>query len=335
MAIKLGNNNLNKAYLGNTEIKKMYLGNDIVFDNSVRPFIIEVNLPSGVGSTSSFQFTGAVGDYDVVAKQSGSIVQTFNNLSDESTINLSNGGGVYILEVKPKASNGFNRIEFNNSGDKDKIIDVKQFGDVVWSTFASAFRGCTNIKLNSSDAPNLSNVTSMREMFRDAVSFDQNINSWDVSSVTDISGIFLNAKLYNQPLNNWDVSSVTNMRDAFAQTEEFNQSLNDWDVSSVTNINSMFRITVAFNQPLNNWDVSNVTSMIKVFEGADLFNQPLNNWNVSLVNNMQQMFGNAESFNQNLSGWCVSIITQEPPSFDDGADDWVLPNSRPIWGTCP
>jgi hypothetical protein len=34
MALKLGNGNINKAYLGNTEIKKSYLGNTLIFDNA-------------------------------------------------------------------------------------------------------------------------------------------------------------------------------------------------------------------------------------------------------------------------------------------------------------
>jgi hypothetical protein len=50
---------------------------------------------------------------------------------------------------------------------------------------------------------------------------------------------------------------------------------------------------------------------------------------------MIQLFYNSESFNQDLSGWCVEQISSEPNNFDTGADDWVLPNSRPIWGTCP
>jgi len=34
MAIKLGNKNINKAYIGSTEILKMYLGDILVLNNS-------------------------------------------------------------------------------------------------------------------------------------------------------------------------------------------------------------------------------------------------------------------------------------------------------------
>jgi surface protein len=98
---------------------------------------------------------------------------------------------------------------------------------------------------------------------------------------------------------------------------------------------AMFRNTEAFNQPLNNWDVSSVTNMSFMFYDTNSFNQPLNNWDVSSVTSMGAMFEDAESFNRDLSSWCVSNITSEPSDFDTRASDWILANSRPVWGTCP
>jgi len=50
---------------------------------------------------------------------------------------------------------------------------------------------------------------------------------------------------------------------------------------------------------------------------------------------MGRMFRKTSSFNQDLSGWCVTLIGSEPTDFDTDATSWTLPNSRPIWGTCP
>ena len=81
------------------------------------PFIIEVNTANtGVSNADQFQFTGAVGDYNVVAKQNDIVVATFNDLSGAETITLPSSG-VYNLEVKSKEVNGFNRIAFDNGGD--------------------------------------------------------------------------------------------------------------------------------------------------------------------------------------------------------------------------
>jgi hypothetical protein len=174
-------------------------------------FIIEVDTSkTGVSNADQFQFTGALGDYDVIAKQNGTVVATFNNLSGAETITLPSSG-VYVLEVKSKEVNGFNRIGFNGGGDKNKIIDIKQWGDVAWSSFNGAFWGCRNMLVTATDRPNLSSVTKMNNMFRNASSANPNTSNWAVSSVTSMLAIFLGASSANPNTSNWAVSSVTNM----------------------------------------------------------------------------------------------------------------------------
>jgi surface protein len=273
-------------------------------------FIIEVNTTlTSFSNSNQFQFTGAVGDYNVVAKQGGSVVQTFINLSGQQTITLPSNG-VFVLEVTPKETNPFNQIKFQGSGDRSKILDIKQWGTTVWSSFEKAFFKCQFLSITATDVPNLTNVSNMRQM---------------------LSGI----ELINSPLNSWDVSNVTNMLGMFRSVDSFNQPLNSWNVSNVTEMSEMFENCLNFNQPLNSWNVSSVTNMTDMFRSADSFNQPLNSWNVSNVTSMRLMFYRSGSFNQDLSGWCVEQISSRPTLFDDGANDWVLPNSRPIWGTCP
>ena len=62
------------------------------------------------------------------------------------------------------------------------------------------------------------------------------INTWNVSNVTNMKCMFCNAISFNQPLNNWDVSNVTNMARVFNHAKSFNRPLNEWDVSNVENM---------------------------------------------------------------------------------------------------
>jgi surface protein len=180
-----------------------------------KAFTIEVKTDNaGVSNNNQFQFTGAEGDYDVIAKQNGTQVATFNDLSNQETITLPSSG-VYDLEVKSKEVNGFNRIRFDNGGDKDKIIDIKQWGEVAWTTFLNSFWGCQNILVTATDVPNLSSATNMQNMFRDATSAKPDTSAWDVSSVTNMYAIFYRASSANPDTSNWDVSSVTNMQSMF------------------------------------------------------------------------------------------------------------------------
>ena len=116
------------------------------------------------------------------------------------------------------------------------------------------------------------------------------IENWDVSNVTDMYCMFKNAYSFNQPLNNWDVSKVEDMSYMFHGTESFNQPLDGWDVSNVKYMQGTFNCAFNFNQPLNSWNVSNVRNMSSMFEEASAFNQPLNSWDVSNVENMSDMF---------------------------------------------
>ena len=173
---------------------------------------------AGVSNNDQFQFTGALGDYDVeVYDETGTTLQeTITGLSDAATITIAAGAGTYELRVFPAVTNGFNRIQFNNGGDRLKLLEIRNWGEVVWSSMASAFYGCSNLgSEQANDNPNLSSVTGMGSMFRSATSFNQDIGAWDVSSVTNMGNMFLGATSFNQDIGAWDVSSVTDMGNMF------------------------------------------------------------------------------------------------------------------------
>ncbi|USN89234.1 MAG: DUF285 domain-containing protein [Candidatus Nomurabacteria bacterium] len=241
-----------------------------------------------------------------------------------------------IYEVQ--ASGTFPRIFFNNTGDKDKILTVEQWGDIAWTSMAQSFFGCTNLTVPATDAPDLSGVTDMSSMFQSAASFNQPIEHWNVSNVTNMYSLFLSASIFNQPLNNWDVSNVTNMAWMFERTWDFNQPLNNWDVSNVTVMNRMFyggaemspwnNPPNKFNQDISMWDTSSVTGMHLMFRNSD-FNQPLNNWDVSKVQNFSEMFF-ASDFNQPLNNWDTSSSTnmlwmfRDNVVFDQDLSTWDI-----------
>merc|ERR1719182_443651 len=76
------------------------------------------------------------------------------------------------------------------------------------------------------------------------------IGTWDVSSVTDMSGIFKDAEFFDEDISSWDVSEVTDMSRMFEGAKSFNQSLKKWDVSKVTRMGRMFDGAASFKQHL-------------------------------------------------------------------------------------
>ncbi|GLR18528.1 BspA family leucine-rich repeat surface protein [Portibacter lacus] len=150
--------------------------------------------------------------------------------------------GTYTIRIRGI----FPGICFNNVpySDKDKILDITQFGSIVWERMDFAFYGCSNFQITAGDTPNMSNVQSMRWAFANTNVFNTDISAWDVSNVEDMSFMFYNAIAFNSPLN-WSnkTSKVKEMWRMFQNATAFNQDISAWDYSEVENMNNMLDLS--------------------------------------------------------------------------------------------
>ena len=247
---------------------------------------------------------------------------TIENVSGDQTHTYADAGFHTI-----RISGDFERIYLagGSSTNAAKLKSIDQWGSIEWGSMAGAFQHATEMTYVATDMPDLSGVTDMSAMFRNAQSFNGDISSWDVSRVTDMSGMFANARVFNQPLNSWNVSQVTDMSSMFSNARSFNVDISSWDVSRVTDMSGMFASARAFNQPLNNWNVSQVTTMSSMFEDTP-FDLDISDWNVSRVTDMSHMFDRAFIFDQNISNWDVSRVTNMSRMFENTSFDLDISN---------
>jgi surface protein len=239
--------------------------------------------------------------------------------------------GTYTIGIR----GNFPAIYFRNSGDKEKILSIDQWGNIAWGSMYNAFFGAKNLTSNATDSPDLSNVTDMSNMFREARAFNGDVSNWDVGNVTNMSSTFSSANLFNGDVSGWDVSNVTNMLALFSGTS-FNGNVSSWDVSQVTNMRGLFRST-PFDGDVSGWDVGQVNDMAYMFQSAVSFNADLSGWDVSNVKNMQGMFYGATLFNGNVSSWDVSNVKDMAKmfsyatSFNRELNSWDVGNVKDMY----
>ena len=217
----------------------------------------------------------------------------------------------------------FQRININNGADRNRLIQVEQWGSVAWTSMDGAFYGCSNLEVIAADVPNLSGVTSMANMFRRCSNLNSptNIGAWNVSQVTNMSAMFQQAGIFNQNIGTWNTSAVTNMYSMFYQASAFNQNITAWSTAAVTDMEYMFYNANAFNQNISSWNTSAVTTMSEMFSGAIAFNQNIGTWNTGAVTTMFGMFSGAVAFNQNVGSWALNAGVDLRSMFNNSGMD--------------
>ncbi|UTW63249.1 BspA family leucine-rich repeat surface protein [bacterium SCSIO 12741] len=271
-------------------------------------FVTRWSIPAGGTTVVTIPTQASLGNYqynyDIDWDNDGVFDPVDQGLTGDASHSYVNTGSA-PMTVTINIRGTFPAIWFNNGGSKDLITEIVQWGDIQWSSFVDAFYGCTHLTLGAHLPPDMSNVTSAHEMFRECTSFVGPMQDWDMSNVSDLSGMFNGASsLIDGGVGSWEnsatgrtTSGFVDLTNLFAGCTQFNANISNWNTSSVTHLTRTFLNAQSFNQPIGSWDVGKVTTMIETFALTKKFDQDISDWNVSKVTRMLGMFNGAEVFN--------------------------------------
>jgi chitodextrinase len=167
---------------------------------------------------------------------------------------------------------------------RNQFRELKQWGSAEWTNVIDMFRGVPNLVLNTESAPNLSNVTVIDGMFREATNFNSSVSHWDVSGVESFDFLFSNTS-FNQNLEDWVVESGTSFRFTFANNADFNQDISGWSMQNAETLQSMFSNATAFDQNLSSWELNSLSSAFGMLNNSGLSCENYSAFLISLGNN--------------------------------------------------
>jgi hypothetical protein len=193
-------------------------------------FVIRVKTDNaGTSNNDQFTLPTILVGYDYTIDWGDSTVEDITtNTSQTHTYPES---GEYIIRI----SGTFPRIFFNNGGDKLKLIETVNFGDVGWTNMGASFWGCANNVINANATGDFTGVNSIQDAWRSNnltffpylefpnvtvirnAWFDNDLTTFpsiDFPLAINVFGTWRGNKLDSFPLI--DLSSAENLQDAWA-----------------------------------------------------------------------------------------------------------------------
>jgi len=244
-------------------------------------FIITVKTDNA-GTSATNQFTLPTNTIDITQAFLYDIEtsdgQTITGVTGDHTITFPSAGEYDIF-----ISGVFPRCYFNNTGDKDKLLDIKNFGIYALGSTSQerAFYGCSNMIITATDIGYFENVTSFSLAWRSC----QSLTSFpliDTSSGNSFSTTWRDcSSLTSFPL--LDTSNVTNFLQAWIGCSLLT-SFPLLDTSNGTNFLQAWRLCTSLTSfPANAFDTNIATDYTDSFLETNLTTQSIDDILVSLV----------------------------------------------------
>ena len=195
------------------------------------------------------------------------------------------------------------------------------FADFLPTSTAGWFSGFETLtRIKGMEYLNTSNVTTMKEMFKECNDLKTlDVSHFDTKNVTDMSSLFYFCNnLLSLDVSHFDTRNVTDMSSMFECCGSFTAlDLSNFDTKNVTDMSWMFYATSLPSLDLSNFDTHHVTDMSGMFGFTDLTSLDLSNFDTSNVTNMASMFFHTTLTSLDLSSFNTQYVTNMSRMFAD------------------
>ena len=222
------------------------------------PFITQWNVANDLDTIQIGLNAGQSYDFSYVWKNNAdSTVSSGTHASADGAFKTGFAkAGTYTLEITGSFPH------FTNYP-KGRLLDVQQWGDIVWKSFNQTFANWSGTTFSATDAPILSEEgVSFFRIFRQSGSFAGDLSHWDVSHVTQFNESFQSARSFNSDLSTWDLTGVDNFGNSFNGAIKFEgHGLSEWDITNATRFAGTFNntaiATATYDSILISWSNQN------------------------------------------------------------------------------
>lgn len=224
------------------------------------PMIIKVDTTKAGSASTTFVLPLVKATNEVVKISWGDGTSSLGTTGNNTHVYSS--GGIYNVIINTPI---LGNINFNNAGDKLKIMDVLQWGNCVWRVLANSFFGCSNLVVSATDQL-VSTATGAGSLFRGtAITKTPSLKAPKLNSINDLtsscSQLVTALKVTNLPLASSLVSLYANCASL--------TSAPLYDTSAITNFSTLhFGNTALKSTPLYNMRAA--TSAVNMFGGTTL-----------------------------------------------------------------
>lgn len=260
---------------------------------------LDITIPTSPAST--YNYTVDWGDSSLPTNHTGDATHTYP-AAGNYTVQITGTFPHFNMNGNPPGSETANQL---------KLASIEQWGNIAWESMENAFRGATKMQYNATDAPDLSSVTNISNMFRNTL-VTGDLTGWTTTGVQNMSGAFYGIPL-SVDISNWDVSSVTDMSKLFMYSG-FVGNVSSWTPNMVTDMSDMFAFS-DFDGDISSWNTAMVQNMAGMFNEATNFNQNLASLDLTGLNNINSLTNfltlsglSTENYDLSLVGWATQSV---------------------------